>query len=416
MLTLYIIKESSIKITGRRIFRVYIFQSSPKHWMLWFLVLLEDIQGVQELNSTASMACFASNPSFVCLATASRSMSPVARWHRQYSSLMKGDCVPFPHPGGPENLNNHKLGELQHFGAPQSTMSHIVHPCPRTSGFSLCQGKEHLVPPLWICHSNETFDSKLFVKIYANKMGLWGYPKNDEVILLVKNVGEFISHSQILSYLPMLQSLLGPTSLTAFSDGEALHMVKVITRFWARTFQACSLKLTILSLPQIISTQENVRSMTISNTTNFCSNSILNTLEERRWSTGHLLFAIKSTLTILLQLWTNQAPREICQVPKEGFQNLSLQPSKFASLTDIGGTLFSVHPVAWHRHAFLQESQVFFSTAENFQTSDTCQNSLESCDCHRITCEERRLGTKAGWSQNCFSFYVIPVLLGFART
>jgi len=61
---------------------------------------------------------------------------------------MKGDCVPFPHPGGPENLNNHKLGELQHFGAPQSTMSHIVHPCPRTSGFSLCQGKEHLVPPL----------------------------------------------------------------------------------------------------------------------------------------------------------------------------------------------------------------------------------------------------------------------------
>jgi hypothetical protein len=158
-------------------------------------------------------------------------------------------------------------------------MSHTVHPCPRTSGFSLCQGKEHLVPPLWICHSNETFDSKLFVIIYANKMGLWGYPKNDEGILLViKNLGEFMSRPQIPSYLPMLQSLLGPTSLTAFSDGEALHMVKVITRFWGRRFQACSLKSTILASPQIISNQENVGSMTISNTTNFCSNSILDTL------------------------------------------------------------------------------------------------------------------------------------------
>ena len=47
------------------------------------------------------MACLASNPKGVCFETASRSMSPVAKWHKQYSSLMKGDWVPFPHPGGP---------------------------------------------------------------------------------------------------------------------------------------------------------------------------------------------------------------------------------------------------------------------------------------------------------------------------
>ena len=28
-------------------------------------------------------------------------MSPVARWHRQWSFLSCGDCVPLPHPGGP---------------------------------------------------------------------------------------------------------------------------------------------------------------------------------------------------------------------------------------------------------------------------------------------------------------------------
>lgn len=31
----------------------------------------------------------------------SLSMSPVARWHRQFSYLMRGDCVPLPQPGGP---------------------------------------------------------------------------------------------------------------------------------------------------------------------------------------------------------------------------------------------------------------------------------------------------------------------------
>lgn len=28
-------------------------------------------------------------------------MSLVAKWHKQYSSLMLGDWVPFPDPGGP---------------------------------------------------------------------------------------------------------------------------------------------------------------------------------------------------------------------------------------------------------------------------------------------------------------------------
>ncbi len=40
-------------------------------------------------------------PSGVLAATAARSISPVARWHRQNSFLMAGDWVPFPHPGGP---------------------------------------------------------------------------------------------------------------------------------------------------------------------------------------------------------------------------------------------------------------------------------------------------------------------------
>lgn len=40
-------------------------------------------------------------PSSVPALTAARSMSPVARWHRQCSSLMAGDCEPLPQPGGP---------------------------------------------------------------------------------------------------------------------------------------------------------------------------------------------------------------------------------------------------------------------------------------------------------------------------
>lgn len=42
-----------------------------------------------------------SRPSGVLAATAARSMSPVARWHRQFSFLIMGDWVPLPQPGGP---------------------------------------------------------------------------------------------------------------------------------------------------------------------------------------------------------------------------------------------------------------------------------------------------------------------------
>ena len=40
-------------------------------------------------------------PRGVFAATAALSISPVARWHRQYSSLIIGDWVPLPDPGGP---------------------------------------------------------------------------------------------------------------------------------------------------------------------------------------------------------------------------------------------------------------------------------------------------------------------------
>lgn len=53
----------------------------------------------------ASMIFLASIPSFVFLVTCSRSMSPVARWHTQKSSRIRGACVPFPtHPTGVSTL------------------------------------------------------------------------------------------------------------------------------------------------------------------------------------------------------------------------------------------------------------------------------------------------------------------------
>lgn len=49
----------------------------------------------------ASIAFLASRPSGVFAATAARSMSPVARWHKQLSFLIAGLWVPLPEPGGP---------------------------------------------------------------------------------------------------------------------------------------------------------------------------------------------------------------------------------------------------------------------------------------------------------------------------
>lgn len=52
-------------------------------------------------NLTLSIASLALMPRGVLAATAALNMSPVARWHKQYSSFMIGDWVPFPDPGGP---------------------------------------------------------------------------------------------------------------------------------------------------------------------------------------------------------------------------------------------------------------------------------------------------------------------------
>ena len=56
------------------------------------------------------MASLALIPRGVLAATAALSISPVAKWHKQYSSLIMGDCVPFPDPGGPAiHLISHKM-------------------------------------------------------------------------------------------------------------------------------------------------------------------------------------------------------------------------------------------------------------------------------------------------------------------
>jgi hypothetical protein len=55
-------------------------------------------------NITLSIASLALIPRGVLAATAALSISPVAKWHRQYSSLIRGDWVPFPEPGGPTRL------------------------------------------------------------------------------------------------------------------------------------------------------------------------------------------------------------------------------------------------------------------------------------------------------------------------
>jgi hypothetical protein len=49
----------------------------------------------------ASITVLASRPIGEPLAMAARSMSPVARWHRQYCSRSLGAVVPLPQPGGP---------------------------------------------------------------------------------------------------------------------------------------------------------------------------------------------------------------------------------------------------------------------------------------------------------------------------
>ena len=52
-----------------------------------------------ETSPPASMIFFASTPRGVFFVTCSRSMSPVARWHTQNSSRIRGAWVPLPAHG-----------------------------------------------------------------------------------------------------------------------------------------------------------------------------------------------------------------------------------------------------------------------------------------------------------------------------
>jgi hypothetical protein len=61
-----------------------------------------------EIQNTypASMIGLTFLPRGVPVVTAARNMSPVAKWHTLYFSLIKGACVPFPAPGGPVFIVN----------------------------------------------------------------------------------------------------------------------------------------------------------------------------------------------------------------------------------------------------------------------------------------------------------------------
>ena len=67
-------------------------------------------------------------------ATASRSISPVDKWQRQYSSFMIGACVPFPEPGGPTKIVRCCVFFASHrFLLVSSRSSSFVGMCPSSS-------------------------------------------------------------------------------------------------------------------------------------------------------------------------------------------------------------------------------------------------------------------------------------------
>mmetsp|Transcript_22516 Transcript_22516/g.51881 ORF Transcript_22516/g.51881 Transcript_22516/m.51881 type:complete len:204 (+) Transcript_22516:678-1289(+) len=68
------------------------------------LSLMMPITISSETSPPASITAFAFCPISVPAATAARSRSPVARWHRAYFSLITGACVPLPQPGGPTRM------------------------------------------------------------------------------------------------------------------------------------------------------------------------------------------------------------------------------------------------------------------------------------------------------------------------
>ena len=60
----------------------------------WSLIIPTMISSLT--RPPASMIFFASLPKSVCFVTCSRNMSPVARWHTQNFSFIRGAWVPFP--------------------------------------------------------------------------------------------------------------------------------------------------------------------------------------------------------------------------------------------------------------------------------------------------------------------------------
>jgi hypothetical protein len=56
----------------------------------------------------ASMIGLTFLPSGVPVVTAARNISPVAKWHTLYFSLINGACVPLPAPGGPVEIRQHQ--------------------------------------------------------------------------------------------------------------------------------------------------------------------------------------------------------------------------------------------------------------------------------------------------------------------
>lgn len=75
------------------------------NWTIWkstfFFIAFPFYALFKIKQKTLSMASLALIPSGVLAATAALNISPVAKWHRQYSSFIIGDWVPFPDPGGP---------------------------------------------------------------------------------------------------------------------------------------------------------------------------------------------------------------------------------------------------------------------------------------------------------------------------
>ena len=108
---------------------------------------------------TLSIASLAFMPRGVLFATAARSISPVAKWHRQYSSLMIGDCVPLPHPGGPANSKTASRFEIKFLS------SRCVNPILTDLGNILSELLKQEVRSLRV-------KSLLLIRKYASKLRL----------------------------------------------------------------------------------------------------------------------------------------------------------------------------------------------------------------------------------------------------